>query len=436
MSQHNSHGLQVAVIVFATLTVMMSSTAFWQFKQAEEARLHAAEAERQAAVTEASVRSGQREAEQLRQMMGYGMHEPLSVVRSGFEHDLRGISAHLPQPRSYRLAIQHLSASLQVAQRERIGERERLQELQAALARLEADKEATVFAFKTAVDIARTALAAELKRSNALDSRHVAQRQEQSDELVRQREIISRLEIEMTEANRQWAARSRNLQNRLEQATGELTRLRAQDADLPDGEIRFVSAENRAVWINLGSADGLRRQVSFSVYAPQGKGLRSPAKGKIEVTRVLTGRLSEARIVEEQADDPILQGDKIETPLWQPGQPERFALCGDLDIDHDGISDSRLVRALITLAGGVIDAELSADGATSGEMTAETRWLVLGNVDTDAAGQMQRQAAELGVQAIQLTRLLERAGWHQPTRRAAAPATPRAFRGRDAYSRL
>ena len=56
-------------------------------------------------------------------------------------------------------------------------------------------------------------------------------------------------------------------------------------------------------------------------------------KGSIEVTHVLGDHLAEARVTDDKLADPILPGDKVYTPLWNPGQKRHFALAGFFNID-------------------------------------------------------------------------------------------------------
>ena len=145
------------------------------------------------------------------------------------------------------------------------------------------------------------------------------------------------------------------------------------------------------MWINLGTADSLRRQVTFSVYdADQHDAAKATKKGSIEVTRLLGEHMAEARITEDDPTNPILTGDNIYSQVWHRGKKLHFALTGFIDFDGDGQSDMQLARDLIELNGGVVDAYLNDDGTVEGEITANTRYLVLGDVPESA---IQVQAA-------------------------------------------
>ena len=119
-------------------------------------------------------------------------------------------------------------------------------------------------------------------------------------------------------------------------------------------------------------------------------------------------------------EDPIVPGDKIYTPLWDPGRPEHFAIAGRVDLDGDLRDDRERLRNLIRIGGGVIDAELQPDGSTKGTMTVETRYLVLGPIDGEKTREgynsMIQTAKQFGADTLMVDKLLDRIGWHESTR--------------------
>lgn len=210
--------------------------------------------------------------------------------------------------------------------------------------------------------------------------------------------------------------------------------------DNADGKIVWVNQRQRLVWIDLGSADGLTKQMTFSVFSqtqasafklveqPKLTGGREQvpkltSKGRIEVVSVRGPHEAECRILSDTAADPIMPGDWIQTPAWSPGQHYGFALAGPMDIDDDGLDDTELIKNLIRVNGGQIDAELTADGKIVGPgITVRTRYMVEGKLPTDStdtdakamlAGvtKMEDQRKLNGVEKISVGELLERMGW-------------------------
>ncbi len=247
-----------------------------------------------------------------------------------------------------------------------------------------------------------------------------------------------------------------------DQLRGELEGIRKPTIDVPDGEIRSVDQRMGVVWINLGRADSLRRQTTFSVYPKDITNLaKAVKKASIEVTRIRGEHLAEAQIVEDAASDPIMTGDKIFTPAWSPGEQIGFALLGRMDVDGDGKGDMRAAKELIELSGGRVDYWRDEKGNESGDlntqMTIYTRYLVVDSealvVEPGEAGEgadgerakaaqaeaerysdVIQKARELGLENITLGELLQQMGWKRQTRLVlfGREADPRDFQPKPA----
>ncbi len=121
-------------------------------------------------------------------------------------------------------------------------------------------------------------------------------------------------------------------------------------------------------------------------------------------------------------------------------EKKRFAITGFCDLDGDGRSDIEQVRQLIELNGGIIDAWTDDKGEIQGEISINTRYLVLGDQpgDRGAAGtiagftKMVTSAEKLGIQKIPLPDLLQRMGWKNqtPVVRYGAGANPADFKAK------
>jgi hypothetical protein len=189
--------------------------------------------------------------------------------------------------------------------------------------------------------------------------------------------------------------------------------------EIADGQISWVN-QNGTVWINLGSADSLRRQVTFSVFdRDQHDAAKAAKKASIEVTRILGDHMAEARITKDEPTNPVLTGDNIYSQVWHRGKKLHFALTGLIDIDGDGNSDLEQAKELISLNGGIVDAYLKDDGKMEGDITANTRYLVLGDVPdsamkaamADGFQKMSKMASSLGVQTITLPQFIDQMGF-------------------------
>lgn len=207
--------------------------------------------------------------------------------------------------------------------------------------------------------------------------------------------------------------------------------------EVADGEITAVSQRTQLVWINLGSADGLRPQMTFSVFAhDENRNTIDRKKGSIEVVKILEPHLAECRIMQpnDPAEksklftEPLLPGDKLFNPGWSPGQVLRFAIAGFIDIDGDGKSDREIIRSVIENSGSVIDAEVTDDGKLIGAPSVVTRYLIRGEdprvkrvpgqsdenakKTADAYSTLVKKCAdEFNVEQIDASKFLAMMGW-------------------------
>jgi hypothetical protein len=81
-----------------------------------------------------------------------------------------------------------------------------------------------------------------------------------------------------------------------------------------------------------------------------------------------------------------------------------------MDIDGNGTDDREKVKEMIAEMGGLVTFDLPPNGIVTGELTSETRWLVIGQDfnETDVGGMVQAKAKSLGISQINLEKLL---GW-------------------------
>lgn len=182
----------------------------------------------------------------------------------------------------------------------------------------------------------------------------------------------------------------------------------------PDGYVTVVNHGLRLCYIDVGSADGMRPQMTFSVYdSDQSEVMIDRPKGSIEVVKVVGPHQTLCKITDDSVDNLIREGDIIHSPAWDPGRPVHFAMMGLIDVNEDGVSDKALVVSLIENNGGVIDPQVTPDtryviqGAqrnekTGGEMTAREK---------TAYSSMLEAAQQLGVERISPAKVVAYMGW-------------------------
>jgi len=127
------------------------------------------------------------------------------------------------------------------------------------------------------------------------------------------------------------------------------TKLRTWDKDW---KVVDIDRKGKMPYINLGTADGLVPQVTFSVHAPTGAGgrrMQEAAKANLEVIRVIGPHLSQARLtsIRDEKRDPVLKGDLLFNASWDPTRRKQVAVAGIVDLGLDGADNTDDFRRLL-----------------------------------------------------------------------------------------
>ena len=419
MARENQ-GLQIALIIFVMLTILLGVMTFMFFRQYQEAAVKAAAAQEEAKKQQSAASTVQSENNQLKEMIGLAATDTLDTITTEYNKDMETYGANYDQAqRSYRKILAYLFDVVQKKNAALAAEQEQVKSLSDKLAVFENVKQPQIdqhasAAQKTSQDLmaARTSFNKDLE----------AVRAEKADMLKRIGDTQKALQTAQEKAAEQKKLQDIDIakaKGLYDETRRKLEKVISPTFEKADGEIRWVNQRQGTVWLNLGRADGLQRQTSFSVYSSDLNDVtQAGRKASVEVTQILGDHLAEARIVEDSVTDPIMPGDVVHTPIWAPGHKERFALAGVMDIDGDEDSDLETIRNLITTNGGVVDA--AQDGANvSGKVTTETSYLVVGKAPSadspadvmKAYQQVLGEARKIGVKEISLDDLLRRMGW-------------------------
>lgn len=283
----------------------------------------------------------------------------------------------------------------------KLGEASAVKELEAVNEKLIAEKEASLVKENTL-----KAEVSETKKALAEVTRTSEEAAQQASAAIREaRNQVALLEDDNVK-----------LKTRLNQYENEVF-------DHADGQIVRVASALKAVFIDVGSADGLTSNRTFSVYDQSVTDFETATpKANIEVIRVNTFG-AEARITSESLVDPILKGDHILTATWDPGFTVKLALAGRFDLDGDRYDDTEKLVRMIERNGGEVVVSHDEKGNVTGEISPEVRFLVKGNEsliggdDDPDAGKiltavrdMEADAVKNTVQIIDLQKLLNRMG--------------------------
>ncbi len=416
MAKSESQGLQIAVIIFAFLTITLSITTFYFFNEYSKARQLTAAAQGEARTALAGQRTAVDEIRELKTLVGVDPETSLDDVKQVFADDMRKYAASYPQDKQfYRHALEMQQAAIIQQHQALLAEQVKLAEMTKKFDALEAGNQGRLGQVKAEFDRKANDFATTAGGFQETERQLVSQK----DDLVRQ---IAEKQAELDEINRKLADANQDYQKKVSKLESDVHDLRNEvnqlsnpTPEIPDGEIRWVNQRNRTVWINRGSADYLKPLVKFSVFASNGNGVaQGDSKAAIEVIKVLGENLAEARILEDDLANPILPGDLIYTPIWHAGRSEHFAFAGVMDIDKDGQPDEEIIRDLVRMNNGVIDAWLGADGAVTGELTPQTRYLIVGEPPKgriEDYSDLRANASKMGIPVLALEKFIDHVGY-------------------------
>jgi hypothetical protein len=427
MARENQ-GLQIALIGFVLLTIILSVTTFIFFSQYKEVGKKAATNEQEAAKAMNAARAMSTDTEELKHMMGFPPTDSIDAIQNQFNDDMKKYAGNFPEDMQfYRQTLERQFIVINEKNQSLDGELATVQKMKDHNEKREEVTVSRIEPFQKEAESAHEDKEAELAKFESERQRMRADQGKLAGDLQRfQKEhdlAISGMQTRIDKISKDLHTTT----TIADRATDKLAAILRKDPEKFQGDVRWVNQRNKTVWINLGRADALMPQTTFSIYAPDILDMAQTGdKAKIEVTQILGDHLAEARITDDRASDPILPGDKIHTPVWSPGEKRHFALAGFIDLDKDGRSDLARMHTLIKMNGGEVDAPRDAEGKRAGKMTIDTRYLVVGETpDASSTEQeqqdytlMEGQAEQLGVERISLGKFLDRMGWKSQSRLA------------------
>jgi len=450
--RREGQGLQIAVIIFAMLTIILAVTTYIFYAQGQTAMKEKDEAQARAGQKQIEVDKAMYKILAMQQVLGLrgvgdpevqaqkgkpGVGEDVEVTEllNNFKADMALVADQVAatEKRDYRTVNNILVAALNRKNASVTDANIQTRDMQA---RTTATAAAEAGRTKTAEDNAATAntdkdkaIADFAAARKAMDDDKNKLAQDVANISKKAKEDADKAGKIITDAS----TLETTLRGTIASFRVRVEELQKTQVDLfenPDGKIIQVSQSQRLVWINVGRADGLMRQTTFSVYDHKENGVASAkAKARIEVVEVRDEHLAEARILEDSAANPIMKGDIIHTPSWSPGQRIHFAMAGKMDINRDGVDDYEMVKNVIILNGGIIDAELKPSGERvppGGGLSVNTRYLVLGDPPDETAAENKKlleeytkilgEIAGYGIDKMPAQKLLEMMGWKSEER--------------------
>ncbi len=214
-----------------------------------------------------------------------------------------------------------------------------------------------------------------------------------------------------------------------------------------DWKIVSIDKNGTTAYINLGSADKLTSGLTFRVHGIGEDGRPKPRdKANVEVLNVVNDHLSQVRIQYDYDErkglavqrhnprlDPVLKGDVLYNPTWDPFQKRHIAIAGPIDLVGDGRDSLPEFVRTLERQNVVVDAYLDTkDFAIKGPgLTVNTDLLIIAPLPRslneargadaemktkllEGVAKMRKQADENGVKRKGLRQYLEEIGYRVP----------------------
>lgn len=409
MARRENQGMQIAMILFIITTLIFMLTTYFAYSSSTRLAGENQELQSQVETAQSSARSAETLATQLKEKIGLDAGMADSEVTQQVDLAVQQNSV-APENQTFlgiidelNKRVTELSGNLARANQDiQKIRQEKQQELAVEQQKLAAARESEALAqakYNAAINENKEFFAtnqAENQKLLAAASKSKTERDQ----------AIKTADEQVGEAS----AKLKNAKAIIKARTIELQELTSDTPDQYDGRILGVVAATKRVLIDRGRADGLRPKMMLGVYDSEDTNVRTATKkASIEVTRILGDHRAEARITQTDHIHPIIRNDFIASPAWSPGESLGIALVGKMDFDKDGLDDREYIRNLITLGGGHIDAE-EIDGKITGDVSVNTRYVVVGEGQLSADGLLQK-ADDLSIERMSVSELLDLMGY-------------------------
>jgi hypothetical protein len=437
MAARENQGLQIGLIILVMLTVILLVATFLVFRSYQDAYGKMEAAKKEASDAQGAKSTAEAELAEAAKLLGAPGEAPkMADVKNLYDGDLKKYGAELPvEKQNYAGMLANLGRMTVDLNKRLSDEHTRFEARNTEYAQLQkelndklAQNKALIAKLEKDLAVEQAEFAKQKKEIDANRDKMLADRSRDSDAAKAAKKALEEKEDEHAKS-------LADLQSQNKILAVQIDKDRPDNFDTPDGKVTEVYAGSRIVYLNVGSADGVPRQATFSVYPRESQRVASAErKGRLEVYRVIGPHQTEARITDETPGDPILPGDQVYSPAWTPGRFERFGLAGLIDIDGDGESDLKKVTELIQLNGGRIDAVLdekgqSPAGQEPNKLTTNTRYLIVGEPPsalganaaelTNRWSRMRADALAKGIKLVSVPAFLDYLGYRPQDRTVA-----------------
>lgn len=436
MAAKENQGLQAVVIVLTIFLLLTGVGLLFVNNARKTAVAEREDARKQLSDSQSKQAQLDSEAKNYKAWIGFPEDALLDSLTPQFDEDKTRFGLGVDEAsRAYKTMLQSVFEEKEKLVKNEANAKAEVKSLKEKLLALESEKEAQVKAHLAALDKAKQDLADVQQKAkqqyDEISAKNNDIAKSMTDDRAKHAEELAKINADKTAVETANAKLERQV-DKLREGLPEVD----QFAQPADGRVTWVNQRYGKVWIDLGSSDGLRPQVTFSVAAEgNADAEQAEKKGSIEVIRVLDAHMAEAQITSDDAKNPILTGDRIYSQVWDRGRTVGFAVAGDIDLDKDGQDDLQRLKDIVAANSGRIDAAPNAAGALEGDLKIDTRYLVLGKYPdgTQARDEALRatwktlsdDAERLGIETIPLEEFIKLMGWRIDNRSIAMDASSR-----------
>ncbi|MDO5553172.1 MAG: hypothetical protein Q4G68_05385 [Planctomycetia bacterium] len=375
-----SQGLIITLVIFIILTLALGVVTYFMAQGYKEVAVKFESANKEVETSKSTIATLNTNLDKIKEKVGYPGIEADQLLQSMDTDIAKALVDSSKAPKTYRDAVAELGKNLTARNQEVASYKQQMDDYrikyEAEVAKTRAQKDAYDAQRKQADTTYAAQRDAEAKKLQDLETSYQEQTKEVDKIKVEAAKINEKFRVEKADAE-EVAASIAEINTGLSK---KLDQLSAADFEIPDGKVLYVDQTSRTLRVNVGKQEGLRPLIRFGVYPSDSLDVgQAAAKGSIEIVRILGDHEAEARIVEDEMNNPIMPNDMIFTPLWKRGDETVYAFTYKLDVDGDGKSDLELLRNLVESAGGRVALWVDDDGKIQGELTPDVTALITSN---------------------------------------------------------
>ncbi|MDA0658709.1 MAG: hypothetical protein O3C60_07675 [Planctomycetota bacterium] len=429
MARRENQGLHIGLICMVVVSVLLLGLTYFFWSSTDTQTKKVASLQTQVDSAKAAASKATDENLSLKTLVGHTEDATIEVIQKQYDQDIAAVGSLPAESRSYSKALDALRMTLFETQKQVESLTKSNNELTQKVEEIRKEEKARADTAEKSREAAIVDRDQQVLKFQEERVRITQEKEQLSELLQKQRDEVTQKQQALKQAEAKFAADQQQSQRQVDKLQLQLDEYRKETFDVPSGKITYYSARSKMVHVDLGSDDGLRVHTTFGVFDAGSNNLaRAVKKGSIEIQSIEGPHRAQGVVIDEELSNPIIKGDLIYTPLWAPGGRLRFGIAGFVDLNGDGRDDREQLRRLIRTGGGVIDAEdVGPDGRRTGDLSIQTRYLIVGDVPEAGTNKgvvvaaqenrmknysaINNQAQKLGIERITVQQVLNYLGY-------------------------